>query len=824
MKNRKVSKITAKTLSIILALTILLSTFPSLALAAGAGNSKYINTRRLATNLDYVNTVYWNDLYNREESYTLLSRPGGDVYPIVMKDDTVYGAVTINEAIAYARTQGLNVIAGMNAGFFTSNGIPLGLFIENGEYKSSPSGWPAVIFDESGAMQILEAPEITMTLTNNGDGAENLNAGKTVSVKNLNKLRNEFGGMYIFTPAFSTVSTRTASKGWFVRFEILEGALTVAGEMKLRVIETFESEGAPIIGENNLLLSAYGAPNEQFNSFTVGDEVTLTTTNNNENLAAAKYATGSGDVLIRDGAITDSTAWDKALLDRHPRTAIGVRADGTVVSFVLDGRNSNYGNGLPMQALAEEMLAMGCVSAVNLDGGGSSIMNVQRPGSADPVTVNRPSDGGARKSSICILFVTNNVSDGAVRNLALSNDGTIVLAGTSFHLEYAATDSAYRPVGAPADISVSDSTLGSVNGNVYTAGVVGGTDTISLLSPSTGATGVGEVFVLNNPTSITAYNDAYKSLPQISLAPKGMVSLMPVATYYRKAVIAQPTSFTYKVVGDIGTITPDGIFYATEKGNSSGSIIISAGTTSITVPVTIQGFSDTVNHWAKEFIDELYVNGIVNGVTATEYAPENKITRGDFVLMLYRAVGKPAVTGTLDAFTDVPVDAYYAEAVVWAKESGITTGVGDNKFEPLSDLTREQAFTFVDRTRGMLKIEHNLGAITGAGAYQSLMHFTDVDLISDYALIPTSVLSALGIIGGSDGKINPQDPLTRAEMAKILCVTLRLNGLPPETITPEETPPPEETAPPEETPPEETPSEETPDPTPEPTDPENDQT
>ena len=802
MKNRTALKITAKALSVILSVLILLSAFPQPALGAGAGSAKYINTRRIASNLDYVNTVSWNDAYNREESYTLLNRPGGDVFPIVMKDSTVYGAVTLNETITYARTQGYNILGGLNAGFFTANGIPLGLFVENGVYKSSPSGMPAVVFNENGAMHVLDAPEIVMTLTNFGGGLENLNAGKSVSVTNLNKTRHDFGGMYIYSSAFSTVSTRTASQGWFVRFEILEGELTTSGEMKLRVTETLESDGAVPIGEKNLILTAFGSASEQFLSFAVGDEVTLTTTSNSEALAAAKWGTGSGDVLIRNGAITDSAGWDKALLERHPRTAIGVRDDGTIVSYVLDGRNSNYGNGLPMTALAEELLAQGCVAAVNLDGGGSSIMNVQLPGQEYTATVNRPSDGAPRKSSICILFATKNNPDGFTRNLSLSSDGTIVLAGSAFELGYTATDSAYRPAAVPPDVQVVDTELGSVNSAVYTAGATGGIDKLVLLSPSTGATGAGEVFVINSPTSITAYSATGPALSQISLSPAGTISLKPVATYYRKAVIAQPASFTYEVSGDVGTITPDGVFTASDTGNSTGAIKISAGTTSISVPVTIQGFTDTVTHWAKEYIDELYKNGIVNGVTATEYMPENKITRGDFVLMLYRAAGKPEVTGALDVFTDVPDDAYYAGAVAWALAAGITTGVGDNKFEPLSELTREQAFTFVDRARGMLQIEHNLGAITGTGAYSSLRHFTDVDLIADYALIPTSVLNALGIIGGSDGKINPKNPLTRAEMAKILCVALRLSG---QSVTP-----PAETTPP----PEETPAETTPEPIP----------
>ncbi|NLB29148.1 MAG: hypothetical protein GX823_02825 [Clostridiales bacterium] len=763
MKNRTLSRILSAALSFLLAVSLLTPA----ASAAGAGTSRYINTRPLATNLDYVNTVYWNDTYSREESYSLVYRAGGDAYPIVMTDDTVYGTVTIDEAMAYAKSLGYNVLAGLNAGFFASNGVPLGLFIEDGIYKSSPAGLPAVVFLEDGSAQIIESPDIVMTLTNLGDGIENLNMGNSLSVTNLNKMRHDYGGMYMFSSSFSTVSTRTSTPGWFVRFEILDGKLTPSGEMRLRVVETFESEGSAPIGEGYLILSASGAANGQYASFAPGDEVALATACSDEALAGAIWGTGCGDILVKDGAVTDSSLWDRDLLERHPRTAVGIRADGTVVSYVLDGRNSAYGNGLPLKELAEEMLALGCVAAVNLDGGGSSVMSVRLPGSAAADIVNRPSDGKARKCSTYILFVTDNIADGTARKLALSNDGTIVLAGSSFELKYAATDSAYRPTGAPGDASAISTALGEVSGGTYTAGQVSGVDKLLLSSSSTGAAGTGEVFVLTHPTSVTAYSTAGTALTSVNISPGGALELNPVATYYRKPVISQPSSFTYGVTGDIGTITPEGVFTAAGQGNRQGGILITAGAQTAVINVTIQGFTDTIGHWAKEFIDELYASGIVTGVTAGAYMPENNIRRSDFILMLYRAAGLPEVSVPLDSFSDVPADAYYAAAVAWAREKGITTGVGDNIFDPLSDLTREQAFTFVYRALNPLKIE------VPADFTPSLYTFTDAGEMSEYAVTAADTLIALGVVGGDGGQITPKAPLTRAQMAKILCVTLR---------------------------------------------------
>ena len=153
-------------------------------------------------------------------------------------------------------------------------------------------------------------------------------------------------------------------------------------------------------------------------------------------------------------------------------------------------------------------------------------------------------------------------------------------------------------------------------------------------------------------------------------------------------------------------------------------------------------FADTRNHWAKDAIDFVSARGLVNGMSATIYAPnasttraqlwtilarqndadltggatwfENAqnwakakgisdganpngtINRAQMVTMLWRAVGQP-VAGSTANFADVSADAYYASAVAWAVENGITTGVGNGKFDPNATCTRGQIATFLWR-------------------------------------------------------------------------------------------------------------------------------
>ena len=93
--------------------------------------------------------------------------------------------------------------------------------------------------------------------------------------------------------------------------------------------------------------------------------------------------------------------------------------------------------------------------------------------------------------------------------------------------------------------------------------------------------------------------------------------------------------------------------------------------------------------WAVE-------NGITDGTSDTTFAPGTICTRAQGAALLYRAAGSPAVSGSA-AFTDVPADAYYADAAAWAEQKGITGGIGNGLFGPHNNCTRAQIVTFLYR-------------------------------------------------------------------------------------------------------------------------------
>lgn len=197
------------------------------------------------------------------------------------------------------------------------------------------------------------------------------------------------------------------------------------------------------------------------------------------------------------------------------------------------------------------------------------------------------------------------------------------------------------------------------------------------------------------------------------------------------------------------------------SGGGGGGSVVGGGSTS--APASAGEFVDLVGYdWAKDSIYKLKENGIISGVSETEYAPANNIKRGDFILILTRMLG---ITGVSDeSFDDVPADSYYYNAISAAKAAGIATGDGKN-FMPEASITRQDLITLAYRAflgKGYIDEESDLAPLDV---------FSDKSEISDYALAPLASMVQAGIIKGSDGKVNPKGNATRAEVA-VMCTRL----------------------------------------------------
>ena len=152
--------------------------------------------------------------------------------------------------------------------------------------------------------------------------------------------------------------------------------------------------------------------------------------------------------------------------------------------------------------------------------------------------------------------------------------------------------------------------------------------------------------------------------------------------------------------------------------------------------------------------------GIINGMTETTFCPDNQLTRAQVVTMLYRMAGAPE-TDAAAAFADVPEGAYYADALAWAVETGVTEGVSETEFAPDMDVTREQFVTFL----------HRFAALEGQadGEPADLSAFQDAALVADWAQEAMAWAVGQGIVEGvTEDTIVPQGTATRAQAVTML--------------------------------------------------------
>lgn len=166
------------------------------------------------------------------------------------------------------------------------------------------------------------------------------------------------------------------------------------------------------------------------------------------------------------------------------------------------------------------------------------------------------------------------------------------------------------------------------------------------------------------------------------------------------------------------------------------------------------------DHWAYSAVKRVYTRGLMVGVSDTNFAPGQTLSRAMLASILYRLAGEPAVTAE-NPFTDVPADRWYTDAVIWAAENGIVVGCGDGTFRPNAPATRAQ-------TAVMLYAYANFaGRNTSQRA--DLSAFADAADVPSWALAEMQWAHAAQLILGRDGKLlAPNAEASRAEMATIL--------------------------------------------------------
>ena len=703
-----------------------------------------------------------------------------DLLNSVVKPYVYSGEVTskynLSSAVNYAKQEGYQVVAAINGDLYdTSSGTPKGPVIHNGYLLTGGYSPEHVIaFGQNGAAYLSYA-SITYTMKykryNYTDAPvvdEQGNAGtevttqttisdETANIDYFNVPHGGANGLHLYN-RHNGATTRTTGSCVEVLLTVINGSvnLKIGETVTAKVDGVYTNSKNTAIGENQLVLSTKSgsATYSELWNMVPGSEVEITIgQTGGHTLDQATEAVGVYHVLANNGAVTTT---DKTV---NPRTCIGIKSDGSVILYVVDGRQTNS-KGMNAVDVANYLVSKGCTAVVNMDGGGSTTMFARKtPGISDEASiVNTVSDGSMRNVANALLLVYSQQGTSAPAHLAVYPSTALLMPGASQKLETYAVNSLYESTSMPssAAYTVSDG-MGTVSDGVFTAGSNTGNAVITA-----SASGV------SGSTTLKIVDDFTYSISSTSLAvtPGQVVDLNVVNAKYGHAnVIVADNLFTWECDSAIGTVDQNGVFTAssTAKGKS-GYVTVKLNSQSVQVPVTVgSGFTDINNHWAQEYILDLADAGIIAGVTETTFEPNGSLTRAQVLVMLSKLAGADTSSYTSSAFTDVKSGDWYFAYVNWGVENKIVSGMGDGTFAPNAPVTREQMCVMMDQ------FANHIGLVL-TGSDQELS-FNDNDKMSTWALTSIKRMVDGQIMTGKPGNLfDPAGTATRGEAARIIYV------------------------------------------------------
>jgi hypothetical protein len=177
----------------------------------------------------------------------------------------------------------------------------------------------------------------------------------------------------------------------------------------------------------------------------------------------------------------------------------------------------------------------------------------------------------------------------------------------------------------------------------------------------------------------------------------------------------------------------------------------------------VNPYSDVaIGQWFYEDAEYISENSLMNGVTATEFNPSGTATRAMVATVLWRLAGSPA-SNEANPFSDIPSGLWYTDAITWAAEKEIVTGVGGNIFSPMADVTREQFAAMLYRYAKFA------GADITESTSEAISSYSDYSLVDSYAVSALAWANSQGIIKGRTATtLEPQGQAQRSELAAML--------------------------------------------------------
>ncbi|HVA85392.1 MAG TPA: phosphodiester glycosidase family protein, partial [Candidatus Saccharimonadales bacterium] len=370
-------------------------------------------------------------------------QPGapGITFEAALSNDEAVGLERPSTEANRKSYEGHRAIAAINGDVWSgssvgANAAPFGLDIQNGELEIAGNAARPTFGIDANGQPLIGAPVVTTNLIT-ADGVIH-------PINRINQHRNA-GDYVLYTPRFGP-QTDVEGSGVEVVLTGVPLPLQTSVNAMATVVQVRTAGNQPI-DPGDLVVS--GPAGTFLSSLVPGSTIQLTISIT-AGWETATQAIGGREFLLRNGA-TYIYPHPSIADQYHPRTAIGVTANGGVVLAVVDGRDAGYSTGVTDEELASVMAEQGAVNAINLDGGGSTAMSVRQPGDDVVSIVNRPSDGSERPVANSLL-VFSAAPTGPLAMLAVRPTDQTIYTQSSVAYGVAGQDAADNPVAAPAGV------------------------------------------------------------------------------------------------------------------------------------------------------------------------------------------------------------------------------------------------------------------------------------------------------------------------------------------------------------------------------------
>ncbi len=764
MKIRKLSIVTALALSLIM----ILSGFTSY---DGIGTVSYDKKQTIGPDAVY--------MYLQGEN----SAAGGIVSAHVIDANVTAGTVkpyvyngltrktyTVSSMANILGTEGYKVIGGINGDIFDmASGTPKGAVIHDGIlYTGGYQSEYLLSFDGQGKADVTKQ-QITYTMEYtkyvNGGGTETGAAETEDARTTIGYFNVPHGGgnaLHIFNTRYSD-TTKTSGTCAEAVLTITSGSradLKVGGTVEATVTSVSSNTHSTPIKDNQFVLSANNLSSSYGNvsAMVPGSKVTISVSADaGSPINNADEAMGIYHLLAYKGTVYTK---DTTL---NPRTCIGIKPDGAVVLFVVDGRQSSVSKGMNAVDITSYLMSLGCDTVVNMDGGGSTTMVARdEPGISNSAkVVNSPSDGTLRSVTNGLFFVYTAKDESGASSIAVYPENTLMMPGMSVQLSSYGVNSLYEKASLPSDVSYSvDSDYGSISSSGLFTSAKGAAGEAVITATSGDITGTARVNIVTDITF--ALNKTSATLG----AGESFDFNVTKVLYGKSQVLYKDSLFTWSCSPEIGTVDQNGKFTAVNKvGEFKGTVNLTGGQKSYSIPVTVKSssqFSDIEKHWAKDYIIALLNEGIVKGMTDTKFEPDSSLTRAQFLMMLSKVSDGEnlKVTPTVQ-FSDVKSGMWYTDCINWGVANGIVNGMGNGKFAPDAKVSREQMCVMISNYFDYKGMEWEKP--------EAALNFPDKSKISSWAEPSVKKVVGEGIMSGrADGTFDPLGNATRGEAAKIV--------------------------------------------------------